>query len=104
MEPANRCEYESTHHLSSALQSRTARPWGTCHPAPYSETSPEDVATLEEVYEPFLIQNGFLMRTPRGRVATNKAFRHLGYALPAERVEAGYGSAQPAPQANLFEG
>ena len=64
----------------------------------------EDVATLEEVYEPFLIQNGFLMRTPRGRVATNKAFRHLGYALPAERVEAGYGSAQPAPQANLFEG
>jgi Holliday junction DNA helicase RuvB len=38
----------------------------------------ENAGTLEEVYEPFLIQEGFLMRTPRGRKATEKAFRHLG--------------------------
>jgi len=39
----------------------------------------EDASTLEEVYEPFLIQEGFLMRTPRGREATSRAFRRLGY-------------------------
>jgi Holliday junction DNA helicase RuvB len=40
----------------------------------------EDSGTIEEVYEPFLIQEGFLMRTPRGREATEKAYRHLGIA------------------------
>ena len=38
----------------------------------------EEPGTIEEVYEPFLIQEGLLQRTPRGRVATPKAFRHLG--------------------------
>jgi Holliday junction DNA helicase RuvB len=38
----------------------------------------EDAGTIEEVYEPFLIMQGFLMRTPRGREATAKAFTHLG--------------------------
>jgi Holliday junction DNA helicase RuvB len=38
----------------------------------------ENAGTLEEVYEPFLIQEGFLMRTTRGRKVTEKAFRHLG--------------------------
>ena len=38
----------------------------------------EQAGTIEEVYEPFLIKEGFLMRTPRGREATEKAFRHLG--------------------------
>ena len=38
----------------------------------------EETGTLEEVYEPFLIQEGFLMRTPRGREATPKAYKHLG--------------------------
>jgi Holliday junction DNA helicase RuvB len=42
----------------------------------------EDAGTLEEVYEPFLIQNGFLQRTPRGRVATKKAYRRFGYVPP----------------------
>ena len=37
----------------------------------------EDAGTLEDVYEPFLIQKGFLSRTPRGRVVTEKAYRHL---------------------------
>ena len=38
----------------------------------------EDPGTIEEVYEPFLIQEGYLMRTPRGREATEIAYRHLG--------------------------
>jgi Holliday junction DNA helicase RuvB len=38
----------------------------------------EDAGTIEEVYEPFLIQEGYLMRTPRGREATDMAFTHLG--------------------------
>ena len=38
----------------------------------------EDVGTLEEVYEPFLIKEGFLTRTPRGRVVTELAYKHLG--------------------------
>jgi Holliday junction DNA helicase RuvB len=42
----------------------------------------EDASTLEEVYEPFLIQEGFLMRTPRGREATARAFRRMGYTGP----------------------
>lgn len=42
----------------------------------------EDRATLEEVYEPFLIQRGLLQRTQRGRVATEAAYRHLGLAVP----------------------
>jgi Holliday junction DNA helicase RuvB len=58
----------------------------------------EDAATLEEVYEPFLIQNGFLMRTGRGRVATNNAYRRFGYALPVARASL------PETQVNLFEG
>jgi len=42
----------------------------------------EDRATLEEVHEPFLIQRGLLQRTPRGRVATPRAYAHLGLPLP----------------------
>ena len=38
----------------------------------------EDTGTFEEVYEPFLIKEGFILRTQRGRVATEKAYRHLG--------------------------
>jgi Holliday junction DNA helicase RuvB len=38
----------------------------------------EDAGTIEEVYEPFLIKEGFLKRTPRGREATELAFNHLG--------------------------
>jgi Holliday junction DNA helicase RuvB len=42
----------------------------------------EDAGTIEEVYEPFLIQQGFLHRTPRGRQATPTAYRHFGFAAP----------------------
>jgi Holliday junction DNA helicase RuvB len=40
----------------------------------------EDPGTIEEVYEPFLIMEGFLQRTPRGRIATDKSYSHLGIA------------------------
>ena len=53
----------------------------------------EERGTLEDVIEPFLIQQGFLMRTARGRVATRSAWRHFGLAVP-ERI---------APNLSLFE-
>ncbi len=52
----------------------------------------EDAGTIEEVYEPFLVQNGFLQRTPRGRVATPQAYRHFGSQPPVQNV----------PQPTLF--
>ncbi|TVP56281.1 MAG: Holliday junction branch migration DNA helicase RuvB [Gemmatimonadales bacterium] len=53
----------------------------------------EDQGTLEEVYEPFLIQEGFLMRTPRGRMATPRCYRRFGYTPPDGLTD----------QASLFE-
>lgn len=44
----------------------------------------EDSGTIEDVYEPYLIQHGFLNRTPRGRVATEHAYHHLGMEFPGE--------------------
>jgi Holliday junction DNA helicase RuvB len=52
----------------------------------------EDAGTLEDVYEPFLIQQGFLARTPRGRCATALAYRRFGLTPP------------PAAQASIFDG
>jgi Holliday junction DNA helicase RuvB len=48
----------------------------------------EDADTLEEVYEPFLVQHGFLQRTPRGRVASAQAYKHLGYPPPTRPSDA----------------
>ena len=42
----------------------------------------EETVTLEDVCEPYLMQLGFLARTPRGRCATALAYQHLGYAMP----------------------
>jgi Holliday junction DNA helicase RuvB len=53
----------------------------------------EDPGTLEEVYEPFLMQQGFLARTPRGRCATAAAYRHFGYTPP-----------RAAEQPTIFDG
>ncbi|MBQ6668336.1 MAG: Holliday junction branch migration DNA helicase RuvB, partial [Bacteroidales bacterium] len=44
----------------------------------------EDAGTIEEVYEPFLIQEGFLVRTPRGREATELSYKHLGVSIPSK--------------------
>lgn len=53
----------------------------------------EPAETVEDVYEPFLIQQGLLMRTPRGRVATPSAWQHLGLASPPSAAD----------QSNLFD-
>ena len=48
----------------------------------------EEPGTIEDVIEPYLIQQGYLQRTPRGRIATLAAYRHLGVA-PPQRAEGG---------------
>jgi len=53
----------------------------------------ENGGTLEEVYEPYLIQEGYLMRTARGRVATEKAYKHIGVKYRGEN----------SPQTDLFD-
>jgi Holliday junction DNA helicase RuvB len=45
----------------------------------------EDPSTLEDVYEPYLLQKGLIIRTPQGRQATPAAFEHLGVSLPAQK-------------------
>ena len=45
----------------------------------------EQAGTIEEVYEPFLIMEGYLMRTPRGRLATDLAFKHLNKTKPTQQ-------------------
>ncbi|MEO1386761.1 MAG: Holliday junction branch migration DNA helicase RuvB [Cyanobacteria bacterium J06634_6] len=58
----------------------------------------EDSQTIEEVYEPYLLQIGYLQRTPRGRVVTPAACRHLGYDVPHNRF-----FMPDAPLFNLFD-
>ncbi len=48
-----------------------------------SAATQEEIATIEDVYEPYLLQLGFLNRTPRGRVATDRAYQHLGFTPPS---------------------
>ena len=55
----------------------------------------EEAVTIEDVYEPYLMQIGFLSRTPRGRCVTAAAYEHLGYQAPANTA---------AAQGSLFEG
>ncbi len=57
----------------------------------------EERGTIEDVIEPFLIQQGFLMRTPRGRVATRNAYLHFGLEFPDN------GKSQAAATSDLFE-
>ena len=45
----------------------------------------EDSTTIEDVYEPYLIQLGFIARTPRGRVCLSGAYKHLGFKVPPEK-------------------
>jgi holliday junction DNA helicase RuvB len=52
----------------------------------------EESGTIEDVIEPYLIQQGYLQRTPRGRVATAAAWRHLGLVQPAKPVDDLFGS------------
>ncbi|MBL8302036.1 MAG: Holliday junction branch migration DNA helicase RuvB, partial [Ideonella sp.] len=52
----------------------------------------EEPGTIEDVIEPFLIQQGFLQRTPRGRIATLAAYRHLGVAPPKHSAQDLFGN------------
>lgn len=63
----------------------------------------EEPQTIEEVLEPYLIQLGMLKRTPRGRMSTAGAYRHLGLEVPGRLVEP---NSEPAPEgvSDLFEG
>ena len=57
----------------------------------------EDPVTIEDVYEPFLLQNGFLAKTPRGRVLTLRAFEHIGITPPPSFI-AGMKNTEVVPQ------
>ena len=58
----------------------------------------EELGTIEDVYEPYLLQKGFIVRTPRGRIASEKAYRHLG------RVNTSKNKSSNSVQRNFFEG
>ena len=62
-----------------------------------SATVGEEAVTLEDVYEPYLMQIGFLSRTPRGRCATRLAYEHLGLTYTPKQT------VKPSDQINLFE-
>ena len=47
----------------------------------------EEKSTIEDVYEPYLLQEGYLQRTPRGRVATVQAYPHFGISRPGEVLQ-----------------
>ena len=48
----------------------------------------EDAATIDDVYEPYLLQLGYIMRTPRGRVCTSLAYEHMGIRMPVQKESA----------------
>lgn len=62
----------------------------------------EEMETVEEVYEPFLIQIGFLNRTPRGRMATPQAYQHLKLPAPVGQTNIGQPNAPAASQNHLI--
>ncbi len=70
--------------LSTIIEKFNGGPVGVTTIA--AATSEED-STIEEVVEPYLIQRGLLERTPRGRMATKKAYEHLGFDLPKDPQE-----------------
>ncbi len=67
--------------LKSMIETFSGRPVGI---EAIATTIGEDPGTLEEVYEPFLVLNGFVQRTPRGRVPSREAYKHLGYPYTEE--------------------
>ncbi|MBI4134614.1 MAG: Holliday junction branch migration DNA helicase RuvB [Candidatus Sungbacteria bacterium] len=65
--------------LSAIIQKFNGGPVGV---QSLAAASGEEIDTIEEVYEPFLMQLGFIERTPRGRLATRRAYEHLGVSFP----------------------
>lgn len=62
--------------LTTLIEKYNGRPVGI---ETIATTLGEEVTTIEDVYEPYLIQIGFITRTPRGRMAMPEAYKHLGY-------------------------
>ncbi len=71
------------HYLNAVINKHGGGPVGV---ETIAASISEDVETIEEVVEPYLMQIGFIKRSPRGRVATDASYYHLGINLPKERV------------------
>ena len=69
--------------LKSMVEKFNGRPCGL---DTLAATINEDANTIEDVYEPYLLQLGFIARTPRGRVLLKKGYEHVGYKMPEERI------------------
>jgi Holliday junction DNA helicase RuvB len=67
--------------LRSMIQNYGGRPVGL---DTIAASIGEESQTIEDVYEPYLMQIGFLQRTPRGRIVTAAAYRHLGLPVPTQ--------------------
>lgn len=61
---------------------------GPCGAETLAATINEDANTIEDVYEPYLLQLGFIARTPRGRVLLKRGYEHIGYVMPKSKQEA----------------
>lgn len=72
------------HMLSVLIEKFNGGPAGL---STISAATSEEQATIEEVYEPYLLKLGLLERTPRGRIATKKAYDHLGFDFPEDRQD-----------------
>jgi Holliday junction DNA helicase RuvB len=68
--------------MMDVLMLRAAAPVQALPPDTLAAALSEERGTIEDVLEPFLIQQGFLTRTARGRMVTSKAYRHLGLKAP----------------------
>lgn len=60
---------------------------GPCGLETLGATISEDSSTIEDVYEPYLLQLGFIARTPRGRILLRRGYEHIGLVMPAEKAE-----------------
>src|SRR5574344_1253989 len=58
----------------------------------------EDASTIEDVYEPYLLQLGFIARTPRGRILLPAAYSHMAYAPPESSVQTSFISCKQYPK------
>ena len=76
-------DWTDRHILTTAIENYNGGPVGL---ETMAAATGEDAQTIEEVYEPYLMQIGFLQRTHRGRVLTAAAWKHLGYTPPAQQL------------------
>jgi len=77
LEPADR------HILKTIIEKFKGGPVGL---STIAAATSEEIKTIEDVYEPYLIQIGFLARTPKGRIATENAYQHLGINYPKNKL------------------